>query len=144
MSGLTKLLEDREDLKLFKKVVHVFGYYCDKLPGTAVEPLYNELLQRGLKCLPSDHVAINVLHYMLDRKLPDASKVGEIMNLRFLDLPADVRPVFLDKDKTETVASWKRGDKIYDRIMSLINLEDGSKGSWVSQSGEAVKLLNNK
>lgn len=141
MSRLVDLVEARDDVKMFDELTRVFAYYTDKFPGTFVETVYLKMLQVGIKCLPKDAVALKIIAYVLDRKIPDASKVGEMMNLSFEALPDGIRPVYAEGSQVLT-ACWKRSHQVYDRVLSLINIEDASVGSWSDCVGIDVSVLN--
>lgn len=140
-----KILENRKDLQVYKQVVATVGEYIDKFPATAIAGVFNSLLAKGITSLPKDEHALNIIAFILSKEIPIAAKVNELMNFRFSDLPFSVRPVFLLKPGQQEVAVWQRGGQVYDRVLSLINVEEtGESGKWSDASGEPIKLIVNK
>lgn len=141
---LKQILEARKDLKLFKKLLMVLGDYCEHVPATGITKVFNSLLEVGsAKVLPKDKAAVEILWHILNQQGSSAHKVQELMNIRFSDLPACVRPCYM-KDSRKQVAFWEKDGKKYDRVMSLINIESTAQGSWTDEAGKSVKLIDLK
>ena len=140
-----KILENRQDLQVYKKLIIVASAYIDQYHGSAFAPVFDSLLKKGIKCLPRDAKALDILEHILTKQTTTAAKINELLNLRFSDLPTSVRPVFSAKPGHQETAGWKRGDRVYDRLMALINVEEnGEAGQWTDVSGDPVKLITVK
>lgn len=143
MSKLMDLLEARQDLSVFKKLLHMLADYCERVPAASILAVYNKVLETGIKALPKDKRALAILKHILDSKDSSASKVQKLLNTRFAELPNCLKPAYL-KDKKVEVAYWERGGKVYDKLFSMISAEDGKQGNWAALDGTSVKLVNLK
>jgi len=140
-----RILEQREDLQVFKKLVAVFDEYSSQYPYTAFASFYKQILAKGIKSLPKDKKALEIFSFILDKATTSATKVNEIMNLRFSDLPVEVQPVFLATPAMQDVALWKKDENVYDRIISLFSIEEtSSEGIWVNRAGKTITLIKEK
>ena len=134
-----KMITEAQDVALYKRLLDIFGGYTKSFPCTGIDGLFDALVDNGKKLLPKDKRAIAILEYLLCcYSAPDV--VQKILNIRFADLPVQVKPVSKKGNKHE-VASWERNGKISDRVKDLINWGDKGQGKWCDVDGNSVTLI---
>jgi len=139
--NVTKRILEAKEISLFKKLLTVMGDYCVSFPATGVDRLLDAVMAAGKKVLPSDKRAQAILNHVLDQD-SCAAAVQCLLNKRFSDLPADIRPIAKIRRRHEVVV-WNRGGTIYDKIQGLINWEGGSgSGNWSTVEGDKATLLD--
>lgn len=141
--NLTELVEAKQEMGIFKALLRMLLDYSDKSTGTSITGILNQFLEVGIKALPRDRRALAILRHVLFCKETSSGKMQKLLNTRFSDLPVCIRPQY-QEDKKILVAFWERDGKIYDKLFSLVNVETGKQGSWSSESGESVKLIDTK
>ncbi len=136
----SKLLEAK-DLDLFKRLVRILGAYCKSVPCTGVDRMFDHAVEQGKRVLPKDKFALAILDRILcEKDVPNT--VQTLLNIRFSDLPVEVRPMS-KKGRRHEVAFWSRGDKKFDQVKDLLDLEGaGTAGKWTDPNGEAVQLID--
>lgn len=134
-------LFEASDITVYKKLVLVFSDFVENNPGTGMGKVYRQLLTNGLKLIPKDKEALDILSYIL--KDSSGSKVvQEIMNKTFCDLPITVRPMYKDS-RSKLVAFWNKGGKSYTKVIDLLDLDGiGEKGAWTNEKGDKVELID--
>lgn len=133
---ITKLNEAK-NLSIYKKILTVFGAYADKFPGTGVEGLLDDLISAGVKTIPKDKKALEILGYIVgENTIPGA--VQKLLNFRFSDLPYNVKPVYR-RGRKHLVAFWYVGSQGFDKVKSLLS---GGGGHWSDVDGDKVTLLD--
>jgi len=140
--GRKQILEAK-NINIYKKLLNVFGDYCDRFPCSGVDRLFDILAKQGAKVLPSDPRALDILEYLVSQVIPSSAKVQNILNTRFRDLPAELRPINRAGHRHD-VAFWCVDNKIHDQIKYLLNFEGGGKGFWSSPECKKVSLLDTK
>lgn len=138
-----KSILEAKDVQLYKRILHVFSDYCDKFPATGVGKLLRNLMEEGLKVLPKDPKAIEILTSILNAGMSNPAIVTKILNTRFVDLEVgEGRPVY-QEGNSKKVAFWSDGMKLYDKVIGMISIEGAgsSKGSWTDAKGKKIKLL---
>jgi len=137
---LRKILEAR-DTTLYKKLVSALGEYTTNVPATGINNLFDFAVKHGAKILPKDKRALDILDYILSCD-STARIIHKLLNLRFSDLPTELRPISKVGRKHQ-VAHWARGASISDRVKDLIDWEgSGTAGKWADVDGEAVTLID--
>jgi len=130
------------DLVVYKKLLHNLGEYSEKLPATTTVTLFRQVLENGLKVVPKDEVALEILDYVLSGSVPKS--IQDLLNLRFEDLPLELRPLYKE-DSSFKVAFWKNDSVVSDKVVSLIdfglNIKD--KG-WCDGKGNIVDLIKRR
>jgi len=130
---------EAKDLDTYKKLLKVLGEYSDKFPGTGVSQMFDQALTSGKKILPKDKLAIEIIHHLLKTNSV-ASAIHKILNLRFSNLPIELRPL-VKNGRSKQVAHWTREALVSDKIKDLIDWSGlGKKGYWSDTDGEKVKL----
>lgn len=124
-------------LNLYKKLLNNFADFVDKQPGTGMGRIYRQLLDAGIKCMPKDKRALEIISFVLSGTIPKS--IQDIINTSFLDLPMAIRPVYKVGNGRFT-AFWNKGDKIFSKTMDLIDY-DGNNGFWSNEKGEAITLI---
>lgn len=140
---MLELLKEAKDLDVFKKLLNVLGEYSDRYPATGAGKMFKEALEAGGKAVPKDKQALCILNKILSDKQENVpARVHKLVNLRFSDLPFDCRPIY-KSGNANNVAFWLKDGKVYDRVISLLNLgADAAKGSWSDMSGGKVSLID--
>jgi len=139
---MSDVLNEARDLNVYKKLLKIFGEYTDKFPATGVDRLLNKALSVGLKAIPKDKKALEILESVLysDKSVP--AKVQELLNARFSDLYVARRPRYKVGNAIEC-AFWNCDDKLYDKVISLIDLEGTAKTCfWSDASRKKVDILD--
>lgn len=143
---MRKSITEAKDIALYKNLLNVFGDWCDKFPASSVDRLFEILVEQGKKILPDDKRALAILDFVLeDNKDSVPAAVQKILNLRFRDLPAQLKPIAWGKPqmgRRHEIAFWNRDSKVFDQVKSLLNFEGGGKGFWSDVEGEKVTLLD--
>ena len=143
MVTLQSIFEKQKDLTTFEKLLKAFADYSDAFPATGVDNIVSFLLKEKTKVMPKDKLALEVLEYAATSKDNPSGIVQQVLNLRFSDLPVECRPMYEYESGEKKVACWKVGDKVSDRVVSLLNIgQEGSVVGWVCCcTGEKVKPL---
>jgi hypothetical protein len=133
-------LNEAKDLGVYKKLLSALGKYVGQFPATGMNPLFKSVVDRGMKILPKDERALLILNTILSTG-SDAAKVQSLLNISFADLPLDVRPQYFD-GSNNTTAFWGKNGKLFDRVMSLLNVDEKDKSDgWMDLGREKVKLI---
>jgi hypothetical protein len=133
-------INESKDVAVYKMLLELFGNYSKSFPCTGVDNLFDSLVNNGKKVLPKDLRALAILEYFCNNNT--ATAVQKILNIRFADLPVELKPCTKNVNKHE-VASWTRNDKISDRIKDLINFDMiAGQGYWSDIDGEKVTLID--
>ena len=138
-----KLITESKGVELYKRMLNLLGAYCDLYPATSVDNLLEVMVEKGIKTLPSDKRALDILSYLTcPEGKTTASVVHSILNTRFGDLPVCLKPV-TKTGRRDEVAFWCKEDKILDKVRDLLNFaEEKGKGFWSDAKGEKVQLLD--
>ena len=138
---MKKLLEAAQDLNIYKVILDRFAEFVDSQPGTGMDKVYRQLLDCGLKCVPKDKRALEILtNLALGMSTP--AVIQNLLNTSFSDLPITLRPVY-NAAPRKPVAFWSKGGKLYSKVFDLIDIEgEGSKGLWTDEQGNKVELIN--
>ena len=118
---MLELLKEAKGLNVYKKLLKVMGEYTDKFPATGVSKMLKQAIETGMKILPKDKRALDILNTVLytDDSVPAA--ITRLLNLRFADIEiGDGRPIYKN-GKVKEVAFWSRGGKVYDKILSFFD-----------------------
>lgn len=137
---MRKLLESK-GLDLYKRLVRILGNYSKSVPATGIDRVFDQVVAQGIRVLPKDKFALAILDRVLDEKdVPNT--VQTLLNMRFSDLPVEVRPMSKTGRRHE-VAFWSRGDKKFDMVKELLDIEGvGKSGKWTDPNGESVQLID--
>jgi hypothetical protein len=139
---MIELLKEAKDLDVYKRILLVFGEYSDNFPSTEAEKYFRDFLKKGIKSMPKDKPALEILALICcDKEDSAPAKVQKIMSQRFSDLPIGVRPMYQDGRKSY-VAFWSKDGKVYDRVVSLLNYGETKSGFWSDMSGKKVTLVD--
>ena len=133
-------LQEAKDLDIYTRILNAFVQFIDWNPMTGMYKIYKQFLDAGLKCIPKDKKALDILESVLSGSVPKS--IQDLINTTFSELPLFVRPIY-KKGNSKLAAFWKRDDKIYTKVFDLIALDGStSKGAWVDEKGEPVELLD--
>jgi hypothetical protein len=133
-------INESRDLDIYKKLVMILSDFVDKYPGTGMGKVYRQVLNAGLKVMPKDEKALDILGYVIKDGGPKA--VQDLMNRTFCELPITIRPVYKDGNAKRT-AFWSKDSKIYDKVRDLLDLNgSGVKGEWSDEKSNKVTLLS--
>jgi hypothetical protein len=139
---MRKDILEAKDVCVYKKLLNTFGDYCDKNPATGVDHLFELLVEKGKKILPSDKRAMDILCHLLADDT-SSSCVQNILNTRFRDLPAQLKPV-TKSGKRHELAFWCVDKQVFDQTRKLLNFEGKGKGFWSDADCKKVTLLDTK
>lgn len=133
-----------KDLEIYKSLVNLFTEYVSVFSTSRAEKVLDYLINSGLKVIPDDSLAQEILLYMLNSKNSVPIKVLELLNLKFSDLPLNLRPRYQEGFEVKN-AFWKVGNDISDSVFSLITIvdENSCQRFWCDSNGNKVELLNN-
>jgi len=135
-------LNEQKDLNIYKKLLTILSDYEDKFPATSVGGILKKCLENGLKIIPKDKEAQNILNGLLTKDTSVPAIVQSLLNFRFTDLSIDLQPIYKGENGRRTVAFWSYDDKVYDKVLSLINLDLKAKCFWANAQGEKVELID--
>ena len=139
MNKLQRILES-VDLVVYKKLLTILGDFITKFPATGTDNLFDQLANTGKKILPKDKKALEILNYVLDKE-SGPSSIQRLLNMRFEDLPADVKPNIKISNRYEA-ASWLRNGVVSDKIKDLVDWENtGRAGSWSDSKGNKAVIV---
>lgn len=126
-------------MDLYKIWVRIFASYLDKAPAQGYDSMFNALTDRGVKVLPSDPLALDILRSIATPDNP-ATALHKLSTYRFKNLDKANQPI-IKGTSGNSVAFWKVGDVVSDKINSLMAWEKDQKGSWVDEAGETAKVI---
>jgi len=132
-------LNEAKDLNVFKGLIIKFEEFTDRYPMTGISRIFRDILDRGIKVIPKDKTALNILDWLVKGDT-DSKTVHNLLNLSFSDLPPSVRPIYKVGNRKLT-AFWCKNGKIHDKVFSLLDF-DGSKGYWSDEQGNKVVLID--
>lgn len=121
---------------VYKKLLYLFGEFCDRSPATSVERLFTVLAEKGASILPTDKRALAMLMHMVT-----VESVQNLLNYRFSDLPTELKPVTKSGNRHE-LAFWCRDKQIFDKVRDLLDFEEGKSGFWSDVDCKKVQLLD--
>lgn len=130
--------EKLSNLDTYKGLIRLLGGYIEAFPATGLEKLFRTLLDVGVKCIPKDKKALEILTIAMRTEPPAA--INKLVNGSFVDLLDVVVPMYKTEDGKAGVASWKSGDKVSNKIIDLI-AQDGKTGHWSDSVGTKVSLI---
>ena len=137
----SKLITEAKDVKLYSRLLQVLGDYDTKIPCTGVSSFFNTAVESGTKILPKDIYALAILNWVLNCG-STPSIIQRLLNLRFADLPADVRPLIKNQRKHE-VPLWSRDGQLSDRVKDLIDWAvTGKSGEWADVDGNKQEVID--
>jgi len=137
---MNKLLESK-NLELYKRLVRILGNYSKSVPATGIDRVFDQVVAQGIRVLPKDKFALAILdHILCEKDVPNT--IQTLLNMRFSDLPIEVRPLS-KKGRRHEVAFWSRKDKKFDMVKELLDFEGvGKSGKWTDPNGESVQLID--
>ena len=131
-------LNEAKNLDVYKKLIWILAEYVKTTPATGTERLFDAAVEHGVKILPSNKTALNILDCVLNKNSV-ADSIQKLLNMRFSN--CKIKPV--TKEGKHEVAWWTRQDLTSDKVKDLINWEGtGSGGSWTDMNGEKVTLID--
>jgi len=130
---------ESKDLTVYKRLLRTLGEYSESFPATGVSKMFRSVLENGLKVLPKDDDALNILSFVLLGKSVPAI-VHALLNTRFSDLPVEIKPLYKVGNST-MVAYWCKGKVVSDKVLDLLKFDTKEKGYWCDEKGKEVKLL---
>lgn len=140
MTNLQRI-QEAQDVKLYKALIRILGEYSSAVPATGVDGLFDAAVKRGSKILPKDKTAVAILKYVLEGDSA-ARVVHKLLNMRFSNLPANLRPLAKEGRK-HLVAHWSRKNVlISDRVKDLIAWDGSGAGHWSDLEGGKVELID--
>lgn len=130
-------LNEAKDLSLYKRMVDMFARAYESYSGFG--GTYRKILDGGFRIIPKDKRAQEILNYVVGEG--SGKNIQSLMNMRFAELPVDIRPNFRNGKKYET-AYWCIDDKLNTKIFDLLSFpEVKGKGKWADESCKGVSLL---
>jgi hypothetical protein len=139
----SKVVLESRNVQTYKKLLNIFGGFCDEYPASSVDRLFELMVEKGIKILPSDKRAMDILNYLICECDSVSMRVQKILNMRFRNLPAELKPITKSGRRHE-IAFWCIDGAVFDQVRRLLNFESGSKGFWSDAEGKKVQLLNTK
>ncbi len=141
VNTIQERINEAKDVNVYKRLLAVLSAWSDKFPMTGIDGLLDLVIEKGKAILPKDKRAMCILKHVLCVE-PFSAAVNGVLNTRFSDLPADLKPVAKVGGRHE-VAFWNVDGQVYDYVKKLINFEGKKQaGFWCDISGEKVTLLD--
>ena len=135
-------ISEAKDLSLYKKLLRLLGGYSDKFPATGVDKMFKSLVGVGMKSIPKDKRALDILVALFEQEKSVPAVVQMLLNIRFADLPLAVRPIYKN-GRTKEVAFWEIDSKLHDKVITLLDFTGKAPaGRWVDAEGKKVELLD--
>lgn len=132
-------LVEAKNLDIYKRLLRIIAEYVKNNPATGMDRLFDMACAGGIKIMPTDKLALEILDCVLNENSVSNS-IQQLLNMRFSN--CKIRPLTKEGRK-HSVASWTRNDFTSDRIKDLINWEaKGSAGFWSDINGEKVTLVD--
>ena len=136
-----RAIKEAKDVNVYKHLLRVLGEYCKKFPATGVDEMLNSAIDHGKSTVPSDKLGLAILCHILKKESVGAA-VQALLNMRFSDLPIEIRPIYKDGTRCR-VAMWTADDVVNDKVRGLLRFEkDAKKGSWTDAEGKSVTLVD--
>lgn len=138
-----RAISESKDVNVYKHLLRVLGDYCKKFVATGVDELLSKAIDKGKSVIPSDKLGQAIIAKLLENESVGAA-VQALLNMRFSDLPIELRPVYKDKEGTQCrVAMWTADDVVGDKVLSLLRFDkDAKNGKWTDKDGESVELVD--
>ena len=135
-------ISKNKKLTIYKSIITNFHDYYTRFPMTVSDKYLELIVYNGLKIVPTDERAQDVLIYILSTYDKPEACVQHLLNDKFDSLPPEIRPVVeVEKgDGKFATAKWANDTGEHTSIWSMINL-DGSKKAYWSLNDEKVKLV---
>jgi len=141
MKSRAKRILEAKDLQLYRRIVRILGDYSTNVPMTGVDKLFDTITEKGAQVLPKDKHALGILKFVFNCD-SSAAAVHKMLNIRFSDLPVEVRPM-TKQERKNIVASWSRDGVVSDRVKDLVDwAASGKQGSWTDIDGKKVELVD--
>jgi len=135
-----RVLIEAKDLNTYKKLLRTLGEYTDKFPSTGVDKYFKQALENGKKIMPKNKRALEIIDSVLRGSDSAPGAVQQFLNIRFADLPIEVRPLYKEGNR-KVVAFWDKGGAVQDKVLGLIAWDGKSAGFWSDADGKKVTLL---
>ena len=125
----------------YKMLIDALGEFTQNLPMTGIAKYLDKAIANGMKIIPTDMHAINIITNCMFEDTPNGS-VQQFLNLRFGDLPYSLRPFYKNEADKIELAYWCRNSATSDRVTALVDFEgDGGSGFWCDVKGNKVALI---
>ena len=140
--SIRKIIEADGGINLLEELLKLLTAYDDQYPASGVDGMLDALRTRKTACLPNNELSKDIILYAITQGTFPAGGYQNLTNMRFCDLPLSLRPMYEDDHGKRKVASWKNGDAVSDKIVSMLNFAgaEGDKG-FSCHSGDKVELL---
>jgi len=135
-----KLINESKGVTVYKKLLRVLADYSHRFPATGVDRLFQSAVDNGMKIMPKDKVALDIINYILHDESPPAA-VQKLLNTRFTSLLSDLRPIIKGGRRKE-VAFWMTNDRVGDKVIDLINFTGSGRGYWTDVNGGRVTIVD--
>jgi hypothetical protein len=134
-------LYEAKNLDVYKKLLRMLGEYSKTVPSSTIGRLFDLAVEKGIKILPSNKLALTIVDKCLDEE-NIADSLQKLSNIRFSNLPIECQPLVKGGERHE-VACWTRGDLTSDKVQDLVDWEAaGPAAGWTNCKGEKVSLLD--
>ena len=124
MKLVESILNEAKDLTVYKNLVTRLADYSQEYPATGVDKLFDQAVEGGLKIIPKDKKALEILGFVITNLSNPPKVVQDLLNLRFSDLPILLKPLYKGKNGRKEVASFiganKKDDASYFSRQGLI------------------------
>jgi len=141
MVDMRKQVLESKETTIYKKLLNIFGDFCDNHPATSVDGLFELLIEKGIKILPKDKRALDILNCMVCGCDSIPMQVQKILNMRFGNLPTELKPITKSGRRHE-IAFWCKDGSVFDQVKMLLNFEGKGVGFWSDANGEKVTLID--
>lgn len=141
MKSTRQRINESKDVSVYKKLLTILTQWSDKFPMTGIDGFLEKATDKGKSILPKDKRALSILDYVVSMSSFSAA-VSALLNTRFSDLPADLKPL-AKIDRRCQLAFWNKNGIIGDMVKDLINFEDSKASCFFSDMhGNKVTLLD--
>ena len=134
---------ETKNITVYRKLLNTLGDYIGGAPCTGVDALFKILVKEGMKILPKDKYALNIIDHILTCSKNTPAAVHALVNTRFACLPTEFKPMIKSKDGKYEVAMFTRGKTIYDRVKDLIDFDvTNQAGNWTDINGDKAEIID--
>ncbi len=138
------MTDTAKSLEVYKQILEILNSYTDIFDNTLIGYHLESIISKGIKVLPIDTRAIEILKQITKNREAIAVKVEMIINGTFDNVGITLRPRYLDNNQDIHVAKWCKDNEISNKIIDLLNFNDSEEGYWCNDKKEQVTLINTK
>lgn len=138
---IRRRLNEGKDISVYKKLLEVLSLWSEHFPMTGVDGFLEKAVEYGKSILPKDKQALSILQFILSKESFSAA-VSALLNTRFSDLPANLKP-FTKTGRRMELAFWCVDGRVSDMVKDLVNFKGfKTQGFFCDTEGNKVELID--